>query len=164
MPIEPARRVTAVALKIRPDDSAAARFAGFDHFPLTRPGAYAPGRGPQPSISAGVEVFMLSSAPRTSQSVGRPKIDRARNTPQIFIDFRFAVRLHARNSRAPARGGQTIPLLPPEPGRIEARAPRPPHRRRWNPCAPTRVPRPCQRLPVSKNRLCAPWSPGTARR
>ena len=32
MSIEPAKRVIAVALNIRPDDSAAARVAGFDHF------------------------------------------------------------------------------------------------------------------------------------
>src|SRR5215469_13725263 len=49
-------------------------------------------------------------------------------------------------------------VLVPEPGRKEARAPRPPHRRRWHPCAPTRVPRPYRRLPVSRNRPCAPWS------
>jgi hypothetical protein len=32
MLIEPAKRVIAVALNIRPNDSAAARFAGFDRF------------------------------------------------------------------------------------------------------------------------------------
>ena len=33
MSIEPAKRVIAVTLNIRPNDSAAARFAGFDRFP-----------------------------------------------------------------------------------------------------------------------------------
>jgi hypothetical protein len=33
MAIEPAKRVIALALNIRPNDSAAARFAGFDSFP-----------------------------------------------------------------------------------------------------------------------------------
>src|SRR5215472_2790478 len=54
-------------------------------------------------------------------------------------------------------------VLVPEPGRIEARAPRPSHRRRLHPCAPTRVPRPYWRLPESKNPPCAPWSRCTAR-
>jgi len=49
-------------------------------------------------------------------------------------------------------------LLPPEPGRKAARAPRPPHRMRWRPCAPTRVPRPYWQLPISRNRPCVPWS------
>src|SRR5450432_2079085 len=81
------------------------------------------------------------------------------------------------------RGGQVVYLLPPgpcsagpirsalfaegwarEPGRKEARAPRPPHRMRWHPCAPTPVPRPYRQLPVSKSRLCSPWSPDMARR
>ena len=52
MSIEPARRMIAVALNIRPNDSAAAHFAGFDRFSSRDPGAYAPG-------------FMLASAPRT---------------------------------------------------------------------------------------------------
>jgi hypothetical protein len=52
MPIEPAQRVIAIALNIRPNDSAAARFAGFDRFPDAPPGAHAPG-------------FTLASAPRT---------------------------------------------------------------------------------------------------
>jgi len=46
----------------------------------------------------------------------------------------------------------------------ESGAPRPAHGRRRQPCAPTQVPRSDQRLPASKNRLCAPWSPCTARR
>jgi hypothetical protein len=54
--------------------------------------------------------------------------------------------------------------LVPEPGRKEARAPRPPHRSRWHPCAPTRVPRPYRRIPISKIRPCAPWSRCTVRR
>jgi len=33
MSIEPAKRVIAVALNIRPNNSAAARFTGFDRFP-----------------------------------------------------------------------------------------------------------------------------------
>src|SRR5580692_7752504 len=55
-------------------------------------------------------------------------------------------------------------ILVPEPGRIKVRAPRRPRRRRWHPSSPKRVPRPYWRLPISKNRRCAPWSPGTARR
>ena len=58
----------------------------------------------------------------------------------------------------PARGGQTIPLLPAGPGRIEVRAPRRPHRRRWHPSSPMPVPRPYRQLPVSRNRPYAPWS------
>src|SRR5262249_12267932 len=42
---------------------AVARLAGFSLNYGFDPGAYAPGRGPQPSISAGVEDFMLSPAP-----------------------------------------------------------------------------------------------------
>jgi len=61
-------------------------------------------------------------------------------------------------------GGETISLLPPEPGRKEARAPRRPHRRRWRPFSPTPAPRSYWRLPVSRNRPCAPWSRYTARR
>src|SRR5258708_11315434 len=38
-------------------------------------------------------------------------------------------------------------VLVPEPGRKEARAPRPPHRRRWHPCAAMRGPRRYQRIP-----------------
>src|SRR5262249_46660416 len=55
-------------------------------------------------------------------------------------------------------------ILVPEPGRKEARAPRPPHRRRWHPCAPTPAPLPGLRIPVSRNRPCAPWSRCTVRR
>src|SRR5258706_9224337 len=57
-----------------------------------------------------------------------------------------------------AHGGQTIPLLPAGPERKEVRAPRPAHRRRWRPCAPTPAPRPYRQLPGSRNRPCAPWS------
>src|SRR5580693_6251743 len=46
----------------------------------------------------------------------------------------------------------------------ETRAPRPAPDRRRRPCAPTPVPRPGSRRSESKNRLCVPWSPGTARR
>src|SRR5215472_9799271 len=49
-------------------------------------------------------------------------------------------------------------ILIPEPGRKEARAPRPPHRWRWQPSSPMQVPHPYWRLPVSRNRPCAPWS------
>jgi hypothetical protein len=52
----------------------------------------------------------------------------------------------------------------PQPGRKEARAPRTPHRRRWRPCAPTRVPRPYWRIPTSKIRQCVLWSRRTVRR
>ena len=45
-----------------------------------------------------------------------------------------------------------------EPGRKEARAPRRPHRRRWQPSSPMPAPRRYQRIPVSKIRPCAPWS------
>jgi radical SAM superfamily enzyme YgiQ (UPF0313 family) len=45
--------------------TAIARFAGSIVIRGFDPGACAPGRGPQPSISAGVEGFMLASAPRT---------------------------------------------------------------------------------------------------
>src|SRR5260370_3228 len=55
-------------------------------------------------------------------------------------------------------------ILVPEPGRKEARAPRPPYRRRWHPCAPTPAPLPGLRIPASRNRPCAPWSRCTVRR
>lgn len=38
-----------------------------DFFDGRLPGAYAPGRGPQPSISAGVEDFMPAPAPQASR-------------------------------------------------------------------------------------------------
>src|SRR5579864_373164 len=66
------------------------------------------------------------------------------------------------------RSGQVVTsfrwVLSPEPGRKEARAPRRPHRRRWQPSSPMRVPHPYWPLPVSKIRLCAPWSRCTTRR
>src|ERR1039458_6138096 len=43
-------------------------------------------------------------------------------------------------------------------------APRRTPGRRRRPYVSTSVPRPCQRLALSKDRLCAPWSPGMARR
>ena len=46
----------------------------------------------------------------------------------------------------------------------ETGAPRPAPGRRRRPCVPMPAPRPGQRLPVSKNRRCAPWSRGMARR
>jgi hypothetical protein len=52
MSIEPAKRVIAVALNIRSNDGASARFAGFDRFPDAILGLAPPG-------------FMLASAPRT---------------------------------------------------------------------------------------------------
>ena len=45
-----------------------------------------------------------------------------------------------------------------------SRAPRPTPGWRWQPCGPTPAPRPCQRLPVSKNHQRAPWLPDTGRR
>jgi hypothetical protein len=44
---------------------AVTRSAGSSVLTDRDPGAHAPGRGPQPSSSAGVEVFMLSCATRT---------------------------------------------------------------------------------------------------
>src|SRR5436190_5143446 len=46
-----------------------------------------------------------------------------------------------RESPCTRGGGPTIPLLHLEPGKKEARAPRPPHRRRWHLSSPRRVPR-----------------------
>jgi hypothetical protein len=46
----------------------------------------------------------------------------------------------------------------------ETSAPRPAPGRRRQPYGPRPVPRSGQRLSAPKNRLCAPWSPGTARR
>src|ERR1700739_952642 len=63
---------------------------------------------------------------------------------------------------SPAAGaGNTIPMGC---SADKTGAPRPTPCRRRCPGVPTSVPRPCQRLPLLKDRLCAPWSPGMARR
>jgi hypothetical protein len=56
-----------VALRLPPHSKSAARAAGSFVWSGLVPGVllrFTPGRGPQPSISAGVEVFMPSPAPR----------------------------------------------------------------------------------------------------
>src|ERR1700692_3711300 len=64
--------------------------------------------------------------------------------------------------QAPAAGA--VNTIPTECSTEKTRAPRTPPVRRRRPYVPTPVPRPYQRLAVSKDRLRAPWSPDTARR
>jgi hypothetical protein len=54
-----------MTMNLQMSKSAIARCAGSIPFFTADPGAYAPDRGPRPSTSAGVEVFMPPSAPQT---------------------------------------------------------------------------------------------------
>ena len=95
-------------------------------------------------------------------------------TPQITLANSAVITVLMRGSRA-SRGSPTparqagiaatvVTAAQWLPSISQTGAPRPAPDRRRQPCAPTQVHHPDWRLPAPKNRRCAPWSPGTARR
>ena len=67
---------------------AVARIRGLVIVLILIPGAHAPGRGPQPSISAGVEVFMLSLAPQAHARYSQIQSQPSTRTGRVWkFDF-----------------------------------------------------------------------------